>query len=718
MFLISGFCGLVYQVVWLRLAFAEFGIITPVVSVLVSVFMLGLFLGSWAAGYWGRGWTGRSKLSPLVAYGISEILIGVSAFAVPVLFRRFSDNLLGMGDMDSRAYLVSSGSLIMVAILPWCFFMGTTFPLAVAYVKSRSRGETASFSYLYLANVIGAMCGTALTAYVLVESLGFQKTLFVAAGGNFLIGAMALVLGLRDKSATPAVEKASATNAQGAPLGQGFVYAVLFATGFASMGMEVAWTRAFTPITQTTVYAFAFLLTTYLAATWVGSFSYRRRLHRGGEGWSVATLVAAVAVTSVLPLLLNDPRLRPKNLNIFLSLFPTCALMGYLTPLLIDRYSQGVAEKVGKAYAVNVLGCILGPLAAGYLLLPTLGVKMTLLLLSVPLFLCAAAGWTSQKKRLPASWIAASVVAILAATFAQTYEDRPQDSGDVVRRDHTATVISTGTGMNKHLLVNGIGITVLTPVTKVMAHLPLAALPNPPQSALVICFGMGTSFRSLVSWGIDTTAVELVPSVVDAFDFYFADADEVRAKPNAHVVVDDGRRFLKRSTKTFDVITLDPPPPVEAAGSSLLYSRQFYDLVKARLTPQGILQQWFPGGERKILNSVARALVDAFPYVRVYRSMEGWGYHFLASQQPIPDLKATELAAKLPPDAKADLLEWFPGMTAEQVFDGTVTKELALNETLDSANSVPMMSDDRPFNEYYWIRRKVAKREGGVVNAP
>ncbi len=94
---------------------------------------------------------------------------------------------------------------------------------------------------------------------------------------------------------------------------------------------------------------------------------------------------------------------------------------------------------------------------------------------------------------------------------------------DEVLRDNTATIVATGEGKNKRLLVNGVGITGLTPITKFMAHLPLAYLDRPPQNALVVCFGMGTTFRSLLSWGIPVTAVELVPSVPKVFGYYHAD---------------------------------------------------------------------------------------------------------------------------------------------------------------------------------------------------
>ncbi len=141
-------------------------------------------------------------------------------------------------------------------------------------------------------------------------------------------------------------------------------------------------------------------------------------------------------------------------------------------------------------------------------------------------------------------------------------------------------------------------MTKLTPVTKMMAHLPLAFLPRQPQKALVICFGMGTSELAILSWGIHATAVELVPSVPLVVTFFHPDAGKLLRPPLAHIVTDDGRAFLERTVEQYDVITTDPPPPVEAAGSSLLYSKEFYAIAKPHLREGGILQQWFPGGDR------------------------------------------------------------------------------------------------------------------------
>ena len=129
----------------------------------------------------------------------------------------------------------------------------------------------------------------------------------------------------------------------------------------------------------------------------------------------------------------------------------------------------------------------------------------------------------------------------------------------------------------------------------------------------------------------------------------------------------------------YDVIIIDPPPPIGAAGSSLLYSREFYTAAKKRLRPDGILQQWYPGGDLTTAASVARALKESFPYVRSFKSVAGWGVHYLASNQPIPARSATDLANRMPPAAAADLVEWGPFPTPEQQFDAVLKNELPID---------------------------------------
>src|SRR5262249_22433849 len=274
----------------------------------------------------------------------------------------------------------------------------------------------------------------------------------------------------------------------------------------------------------TVVYSFALILAIYLAATAFGSLLYRMWSRKSlplqsGLLWAVVGLLALLPVVAAEPKLHAQPALR-----LWLGIAPLSAVLGFVTPMLVDRWSRGDPERAGTAYAVNVGGCIVGPLFSGFILLPLMSERWALFVLALPwlalaVFLpetfCNCERWSGWQRRAVYTLAALAVVAVIAG---RDFEDRV--SAAEVLRDHTATVVATGTGLHKELLVNGVSISYLTPATKIMAHLPLASLDHPPQNALVICFGMGTVFRSLLSWGIPTTAVELVPSVPRLFGYY------------------------------------------------------------------------------------------------------------------------------------------------------------------------------------------------------
>ena len=256
-------------------------------------------------------------------------------------------------------------------------------------------------------------------------------------------------------------------------------------------------------------------------------------------------------------------------------------------------------------------------------------------------------------------------------------------------------------------------MTFLTPVTKMMAHLTLASLDHSPRKVLVICFGMGTTYRSVLSWGVSGTAVELVPSVPKLFSYFHADGDRVLASPQSHVVIDDGRRFLERSTEKFDAIILDPPPNMHAAASSLLYSEQFYAVAKERLASGGILQQWLPSGDSAVRAAIAKALQQSFPYIVSYSSVNGWGWHFLASMQPIPMRSAAELASRMPQSAITDMMERGPAAPPEAQFQRILSKPHSLQELIDGSPATPALTDDRPINEYFALRTFAKNRDEG-----
>lgn len=718
LFFTSGFCGLLYQLIWMRLAYASFGVNTPVMSVVLSVFMTGLALGSLLGGTLTRLWNHRPAAVSLIYYAGIEALIGLGAFAVPYLFSWGQTILLPLGNGDSNQYLFFSSVVIFVALIPWCACMGATFPLMMDYIRKTSK-EDDSFSFLYKANVFGAMTGVLVTAFLLIEILGFRGVLNLGAFLNFSISLISVIAGIytfchlfgsKLPLNRPLTEQSRLSQTIGPDL------MVLFSTGFICMALEVIWTRDFTIVLKTQVYSFAALLFVYLLSTFFGSWIYRAA--RKTMIIRLPLLLIFTLATSLIPLVMDDPRIQQSFYGVLLSIMPFCIVLGYLTPMLIDRFSKGDPRLAAKAYAVNVLGCILGPLAASYLLLPHLGVKYSMIFLSfmfVPFFHKGIREVGSLSPIQKAVVVLILLLGLLMIGRSFDYESVPCTyyPRSTLYRDYAATAISGGEQLNKRLYVNGIAMTDLDPTTKVMAHLPLALLPHPAKSALDICFGMGTTYRSLLSWNIQVTAVELVPSVYKSFGYFFDDADRLRGLPNGHMVVDDGRRYLKRTDQKFDVITIDPPPPIEAAGSSLLYSAEFLEIIKQHLTQGGILQLWMPASADQLTSeAIARTITQCFPFVRVFpsveyvslaRSIQKLGYFFIASTMPIQQITPQEMVNKLPESAKKDLLEWYSNFNCEQVFKKILSLEIKSEKIVNLAFN-NKITDDRPFNEYYLLR--------------
>jgi spermidine synthase len=746
LFFISGFCGLLYQVIWVRLAFAAFGVITPVLSVVISVFMLGLAIGSYGGGEWVSFLRNKFRRSPIFFYGLTELLIGFGSFTAPWLYKQGANLLLGMGDLNSFSYLLLSAVVITISTLPWCICMGTTFPFMMAFVEENA-SQKDSFSFLYLANVAGALTGTLVTSFVLIELLGFHGSLLVGAAGNFLVASIATLIGIKSDT-NPEAEAIAQTKPEALeespsetslPTDRMLFALLLFSTGFISMNMEVIWTRAYTPVLGNEVYSFAGLLFFYLLATFLGSSIYRRNL-RNGTTKPIAVSISVVAIYSLIPVIVNDPyahalyasclnainqvmpieALRTLSLGAtvkiasitctLLSIVPFCLALGYLTPQLIDTWSKGSPVVAGRAYAINIVGSILGPLFAAYVLLPLLGPRQALIVLSLPFL----AFLFAQYKSLPRQKLILTVLSLmlllpLAAFVCTDYYElicRLNNKYEV-RRDYAATVIACGTGFKRNLLVNGVGVTALDQCTKTMAHLPLMLLNHKPESALTICFGMGTTHRGLLSWNIDTTAVELVPAVRDSFGYFFNDAKAVLDNPRGKVVIDDGRRYLRRTNQTYDVVTIDPPPPTEAAGLSLLLSNEFYSLIREHLKSGGILQEFIPYGESKLVQAIMRSLTDSFHYVKVFDA-PGIGFHCIASDAPI-DVPSPEAAvARMPETARKDEMEWIseahPELNLVSVISELLSRQIPV-EKLTTPDPNLKISDDRPLNEYFLLRR-------------
>ena len=393
-------------------------------------------------------------------YAGAECLIALSALAVPLLLAwcqgLLADSFGGVA-WGSSGFYWASGACTALALLPWCACMGATFPLAMAAIKKRFQAQSAnSFSSLYLANIVGAGAGTLVSAFILIEVFGFRGTLHLGAGLNIAIAAVALAASFQSSMNAVRVESEAAPAPPRADAGaRSDALPLLFMTGLVSMAMEVVWIRQFTPYLGNSVYAFASVLAVYLLASFAGSCLYRAFLGRNAAQYDGAWMFAGAL--SLLPLYAADPFL-PLNvhLRIALGLVPLCGLLGFLTPSLVDRWSEGDPGRAGAAYAVNILGCILGPLIAGFLLLPWMGERGALGVLAAPLFLAGLLAARRQRGGALTLGRIGSVplyggatgLAVLMGLFSSSFEDAVRLRYENARftRDYQAAVGVGGTG--------------------------------------------------------------------------------------------------------------------------------------------------------------------------------------------------------------------------------------------------------------------------------
>lgn len=289
--------------------------------------------------------------------------------------------------------------------------------------------------------------------------------------------------------------------------------------------------------------------------------------------------------------------------------------------------------------------------------------------------------------------------------------DRFKKSGNFTYQyveDEAANTLAykSADGKDYGLLVDGQGMSVMVDETKLMAHLPLLVHPN-PKNMLVICFGMGTTFRSALSYGIQVDAVELVPSVPKTFPVFFKDAQEVLANPNGRIFINDGRNFVRLTKNTYDVIQVDPPPPVNSAGTTVLYSKEFYEDGKKILTDNGLFIQWlFYGTRNDDFQMLVRSFIDVFPYVSVFSSPRQIGLYLIGSKNPIPPMDTRHVAKKLQ-NKKVfdDLNEW-------GAWDATNLPTLFMgNRTLleKYSQGAKPVTDNNPRTEYFLLRHNSAK---------
>lgn len=669
LFLVSGATGLVYQVLWVRILTLTLSITVYAVATVLSAFMAGLGLGAWIGGR-----LADRLRRPLVAYGVAELGVAATAIVTPLvlfnlapLYRVLYDTFGGSGVAFGAARFLLASSVLL---LP-CTLMGTTLPLLSRAVIPDARHAGRGAGALYAVNTFGAVAGCVLGGFLLIPTLGLSVSNAVAVALTATVGAVAVVAGRRG----PLVV-ASANAGPAAPWSriQLVAAAVWTLSGFTALGYEVIWTRALEQYTHNSVYAYSAMLATFLFGIAAGSAVAARVAPRLSQPMaSLATIEIAIglAVGAALLVYARLDQIAPAIASgmgglhswprvivlIFaqaaLVMLPMTLLFGATFPVATRAVVSELAvagRRIGQLYAANTVGAILGSVAVSFVLLPTLGMRGTFLALAavnVGLGLLVLLATARGRARSWGMGLCAVAAVALWLVPARLFEDSyARRFGKLLfyREQVTDTVMVTEDTQGERMIRYGDGRgtagTMTAPEDRIYAHIPMLLHPE-PRRVLSICFGVGNSLAAVALHPVEhVDAVELSPGVIDAARFFTRTNRAVLQDPRISLTIADGRNFLLATRETYDVIRLDPPE-LHTAGVVNLYTREFYELARARLRPGGIFSIWvnIVMTPEEDLRHLVRTVADVFPHVSIWDGPFRYSWVINGSMTPHrPDL--------------------------------------------------------------------------------
>ena len=670
LFFVSGISGLMYEIVWLRMLSRIMGVTIYATSTVLSAFMAGLAVGSFLLGKF----IDRRKDS-LKVYAFLEFLIGCTALFIPIV-------LTISLPLYKYIYQTSGGSIVMttvvratlsfLALLIPTTLMGGTLPVLTSYLVKRENVFGKNFSLLYGLNTLGAVTGVLLSGFITIGLFGERMTVYLGVVINLLVAISAYSLFRREErtesESVPVVTIPDADNMI-SPYPDKIRNLILFVfamSGFTALAYEIIWTRQLIIFLKTSIYAFSGMLSVFLIGIALGSIFMNRIVDKLKEPLIVfGVLELVIGVLSIVNLtLFSHLDSGGKYFGFFnpiiatvVIVFPMTFLFGMIFPtagLCYVKSVKSTGSSVGWLYSSNTIGSILGSLFAGFLFVPSFGSTNTVVLLAyLNVFLGSILLYMESGKYVIQRIIYGLFIGVFVIMTVETKGIDPflivvkkkiYEMGGVERRykiflhHEGAEGIVTAFSVNNHKLlwINGVGMTKLCTETKLMTHLPLLFL-SEPKECLVLCFGMGTTVKSAVLYPhLNITTVDLVPEVFDTFRYYHVDAEEILKKKNVHVVAADGRNYLLLSEKKYDIITIDPPPPIYSAGTVNLYTREFLTTCRAHLTRHGVICLWFPGGTQQEVKSVLKTFYMVFPNITVWSGPHNFGFYFIGTMGDVP----------------------------------------------------------------------------------
>ena len=691
LFVLSGCAALIYEVVWFQLLQLVIGSSAVSLAVLLGTFMGGMCLGSFLLPRYIS-----SREHPLRVYGLLELGIGALGllilFGMPVL-SAFYIAWAGSGPIGIFFRAVAAS----ICLLPPTILMGATLPAMSRWVETSPQG-VAWLGYFYGGNTGGAVIGSLLAGFYLLRVHDMATATYVAVALNALVGGLAMLL-----ARGTAYESAAAAQEKVAPApGSWAVYVAIGLSGLTALASQVIWTRTLSLLFGATVYTFSLILAVFLFGIGIGS-SIGSVMARGLErprialGWVQMLLCGAIAWAAYtlalsLPFWPIDPSIAmspwynfPLDLaRAFWVVLPASILWGASFPLALASVAskgQDPGRLVGGVYAANTVGAIVGAIGGSLLMVTVLGTQQSQQALII---LCGLSALlvleplqsTSEPGRTRSAWagtLPIVIAAVVAALLARNVPELPRllvayGRYAATRAHQDIDVIYMGEGWNASVAVTRLPGGVLNyhnagkvqassepqdmRLQRMLGHLT-TLIPNSPKKVLVIGCGAGVTAGavSIDPYLEQETIAEIEPLVPKVVSTYFAEHNfNVIANPKVRVQLDDARHYLMTTREKFDAITSDPLDPW-VKGAAMLYTREFFETVKAHLNPGGVVTlfvQLYESNTAAVKSEIA-TFMEAFPNGVVWgNTQDGRGYDLvlMGTVEPL-QINVDEIQAKL-----------------------------------------------------------------------
>jgi spermidine synthase len=737
LFFLSGSSGLIYEIIWSRKLTLIFGSTVYAVSTVLTVFFTGLALGAFLIGRaMDRG------RDPVRSYVLLELLIGTFGICSPLIFQGIdwiyyhAQPLVasGLGGLTALRFVLSFLGLLIPTTL-----MGATLPVLVKLVVESDASVAPDAGRLYATNTLGAALGTLLAAIVLVPLMGVNASLYATGSLNLLIAASALLL-FRGSERTPPLPRPSTSWSPSYSPTQKSVLALFAVVGFVSMVYQVAWIRLLVQVTGTTVYTFGLMLSVFIAGVGLGSGFATWLLPRTRSvilAFALVELVAsAYALISVsffdqLPLLFvqlagnvtgfSGLLLVKLVINLIVLLVPTL-MFGAAFPLVAAIFAEKAEDSagdVGLVYSVNTIGGVVGSAAGGFLILPALGAQNTILAMGgLGLVISAVIALLQEEKARQVAVLATCGVVLLLGVGlyrpwnkilinSGPYQLRYPDVDALANLKHKLLYYREGVNVNvsvigdvkpETIFINGkpMASIVFTDVANqyLLGHLPMLLHSN-PRSSMVIGLGAGMTLGSLLVHGEPVDVVEISPEVVAGARMFSDFNRSALDQPNANLIFDDGRNYLKTTRRKYDVITEDPLDPF-FAGSGYLYDLEHFQNAKKALNPGGLMCQYLPlyqVGTREA-RIIVKTFHEVFPHVTAWFAFNDM--LLIGSEEPI-QIDLANLRRRISrPEIARDLRE----IGIDNEYDFLANFLFDQDAIRESGVALPINTDDYPIIEY------------------